>query len=122
MKKCRSPSARLVKIDIPTGRTTPTLRGAALGLCWLANYITPKSPAKCTRLLKTLPNTEVVKTLIEGWQAAPLFVVPDVAAVLQALARDPSPLTTALTPCPHTLVHSDLRTANIGVVPGAGQV
>src|SRR5262249_27710234 len=38
------------------------------------------------------------------------------AADLRALADDPSPIVAALEPFPHTLVHGDLRPANLGVV------
>jgi len=66
----------------------------------------------------SLPDTTVVKMMIEGWQSVPSFVDPDVADVLLALVHDPSRLTAAIAAYPHTLVHGDLRIANIGVVPG----
>jgi hypothetical protein len=93
------------------------LQDSALGLCSLANFITHSSPEKGQRLLGRLPNTEVVNMMIEGWRLVSSFVEPDVADLLLALVHDPSRLTTALAAYPHTLVHGDLRIANIGVVP-----
>ncbi len=95
-----------------------TLQDPALGLCSLANFITHTSPEKSRRLLGRLPNTEIVNMMIEGWRQVPSFVEPDVADVLLAFVQEPSRLTTALAVYPHTLVHGDLRVANIGVVPG----
>jgi len=91
------------------------LRNPALGLCSLADFITHTAPDKCERLLGILPDTEVVNIMLGGWRLLPAFVDRDVANLLTSLARDPSILVAALDAYPRTLVHGDLRVANIGV-------
>ena len=54
-----------------------------------------------------------------GWDLLPGLIEPKLAALLQSLAHNPSRLSAALVQFPKTLVHGDLRIANIGVAQGA---
>jgi hypothetical protein len=59
--------------------------------------------------------TPVAERILHGWALLPTRVPPDVAATVAALHDDPRPLVAALARYPHTLLHGDLRRANLAL-------
>ncbi len=96
----------------------PILHHPALNLCSPEQAFSWASQEMARQVFAVCPN-EVLDMVIEGWDLLPTCVSADVAELLHSLARDPSPLCTALARFPQTLVHNDMRAANIGVVHGA---
>lgn len=92
--------------DPPTGDL-----GAAI--CPLERLLTRLSATTLTSLGGVLPDNELVATFPEGWDRLASVVDPGVARDLQALADDPTPVVTALDHYPTTLLHGDLRSANV---------
>jgi hypothetical protein len=60
--------------------------------------------------------TAVPRIAAEGW-ARLRGISPRMSAVLEPLARDPSPLVAALAETPSTLVHGDVKLGNLGRRP-----
>ena len=60
-----------------------------------------------------LPDNELVANFPGGWARLPSLVDPGIARELQALADDPTPAVAALAGYPTTLLHGDLRIANV---------
>jgi hypothetical protein len=58
----------------------------------------------------------VPAAMARGWRRMP-EVAPGVAGVVLPLLADPAPLTQALARVPHTLVHGDWKSANLGSDP-----
>jgi hypothetical protein len=54
----------------------------------------------------------------DGWERLTDVVPSDLAATLLCLANDPQPLVTALAGYPQTVVHADVRAANLGLELG----
>lgn len=92
----------------------PALEDAELGLCTPANLFTHTSAAKAERIAAKHPSG-VLEFILKGWALVPEVLDEDVVELLHALLRDPSPLCAALEAFEWTLVHGDLRTANIGL-------
>ncbi|MCP4282975.1 MAG: hypothetical protein GY792_00765, partial [Gammaproteobacteria bacterium] len=95
----------------------PILQHPALNVCTPGQICTLASPEKARQALAVCPH-EVLEWAIGGWDLLPEYVEADVAELLRSLARDPSSLCTALARFPQTLVHGDMRHANIGVMHG----
>ena len=95
----------------------PILQHPTLNLYALEQIFSWTSAEKARQVLAVCP-TEVLEWVIGGWDLLPEYVEADVADLLRSLARDPSPLCTALARFPRTLVHGDIRLANLGVVHG----
>jgi hypothetical protein len=89
---------------------------AISGLCSLEDRITLASPATVAGELGGVDY--LPKMLVVGWEVFADVVPGDVAdAVFDAMER-PQPLAALLRDCAATLVHNDLRGANLGFVPG----
>jgi len=82
------------------------------GLCPLSAYYTFLSPAVCERFAA---EHDVPRLALEGWSRFHDLVADDVAGAVGALHADPGPLVEALRARPSTLVHGDLKVANLGV-------
>ncbi|BDZ64618.1 hypothetical protein GCM10025877_15560 [Agromyces mangrovi Wang et al. 2018] len=60
-------------------------------------------------------NSWVFDLIEEGWERLPAIMDPALARDLRALNDDPAPITSALQAGPSTLVHSDIRPANVAI-------
>ena len=81
-------------------------------LCDPARYYTALAPRTGRHELGATP---VAERILRGWELLPSLVPPDVASTVAALHDDPHPLVAALARYPHTLVHGDLRRANLAL-------
>lgn len=115
--------------DVPHDRVTGVLRGMAVmhaafwrdpplgdlgtATCKLERLLTRISATSLAALGRVLPHNELIASFPEGWARLPTLVDPGVARDLQALADDPTPIVTALSGYPTTLLHGDLRLANV---------
>jgi hypothetical protein len=81
-------------------------------VCPLSAYYTSLSPAVCERFAT---DHDVPRLAIEGWHRFHDIVDDDVASAIGAVHADPGPLVDALSARPSTLVHGDLKLANLGV-------
>lgn len=88
-----------------------------LNLCKPEDFFTHTSPEKARRIAEKNPSF-VLDMIIEGRRLVPKFVDADVAELMHDLVHDPAPLCTALARYPQTLVHSDVRKANLGLERG----
>jgi hypothetical protein len=95
-------------------RETPATPDLEDALCSPPHLYTSLSP-ETGRIEANHPNP-VVREIREGWELFWPLVEPDVAVLLQGLLRDPAPLCNALARYPQTLVHGDLRSANLGML------
>jgi hypothetical protein len=86
-------------------------------LCALPAYYTFLSPAVCARFAA---DHEVPRLALEGWTRFHDIVAGDVAQAIAEVHADPGPLVDALLARNCTLVHGDLKLANLG--EHAGQV
>jgi hypothetical protein len=84
-------------------------------LCSLPAYYTFLSPMVCERFRA---DHEVPRLVVEGWARFMDIVAADVAQVIAALHADPGPLVSALLARKCTLVHGDLKLANLGAHDG----
>jgi hypothetical protein len=80
-------------------------------LCSLGAYYTFLSPSVCARFASA---HEVPRLAIEGWARLHEIVAADVAQAVAALHADPGPLVDVLLERRCTLVHGDLKLANLG--------
>lgn len=64
------------------------------------------------------PSSVMSRIVHDGWQAVHEVLEPDLAAATLALANDPRPLRRALDRYPQTVVHGDMRAANLGIERG----
>jgi hypothetical protein len=86
------------------------------GLCSAEDRITLTAPATVAGEaggVDYLP-----KMLVVGWEVFADVVPEDVAAAVFDAMKRPEPLAALLCDCAATLVHNDLRGANLGLVPG----
>jgi hypothetical protein len=86
------------------------------GLCSLEDRITIVGPAIVageSNEVDYLP-----KMLVVGWEVFADAVPEDVASAIFGALERPEPLAALLRDCVTTLVHNDLRGANLGIVPG----
>lgn len=88
-----------------------------LHLCKPEDFFSHTSPEKARRLAEKNPSF-VLEMIIEGRRLIPKFVDTDMAELMHDLVHDPAPLCTALARYPQTLVHSDVRMANLGLERG----
>ncbi len=84
-----------------------------VGLTPLAVRYTTFSPAVARSEAAIGSAAVVPRVMAEGWDRLP-EVSPALAEVVFPLLADPSPLVAALASVPHTLVHGDWKSANIG--------
>jgi len=92
--------------DPPTG-------DLGTAVCPLERRLTSTSATMMTSLGGVLPHSELVAAFLDGWDRLTSVVDPGVARDLQTLADDPAPVMTALDGYPTTLLHGDLRSANV---------
>ncbi len=81
-------------------------------LCDPARYYTALSPRTGRRERGVTP---VAERILHGWDLLPALVPRDVAATVAALHDDARPLVAALARFPRTLLHGDLRRANLAL-------
>lgn len=82
------------------------------GACPLDAYYAFLSPSVCERFAR---EHEVPRLALEGWARFADEVDADVSAAITAVHADPSRLVRALADFPITLVHGDLKLANLGL-------
>ena len=82
-------------------------------LCDPARYYTALAPRTGHRERGATP---VAERILRGWELLPALAPPDVAATVAALHDDPRPLVAALARYPCTLLHGDLRRANLALM------
>ena len=90
------------------------LADATLGLCAPVHFLSHTSPRRASRMRDQLASF-VFDAIEAGWDALPSFFDPGLVRELRALADDPSAIVDALGSSPRTLVHSDIRPANLGL-------
>jgi len=85
------------------------------GLCSLEDRITIVAPANVAGEASEVDY--LPKMLVVGWEVFADAVPGDVASALFGAMERPQPLAALLRDCVATLVHNDLRGANLGLVP-----
>ena len=80
-------------------------------LCQLTDYLAFLSPMVCERFAG---DHVVPRLALEGWARFRELVDDDVVAVIDSVHADPSALAAALHARPSTVVHGDLKFANLG--------
>lgn len=95
----------------------PILADPRLGLCSLRDLYRVFAPDMALSQQQD-DGSPAVEILLGGWDLLGELVDADVREALWSLATDPTPLVAALAKYPVTLVHDDLRPANMGVVRG----
>jgi hypothetical protein len=87
------------------------------------NLVTPEqifhatSPEKVREMCRICPHP-FLELVLEGWDLLPKYIEADIVELLHSLAHDPSPLCSALSRFPRTLVHHDMHPGNIGIIHG----
>jgi hypothetical protein len=102
----------------------PALLDPDVGLCGpdelLGVLLLP--PKRAARLLQDHPSiadTRALDLTLEGWEVLPDFIGGDAADRVQAMANAHAVLSDALSRYPWTLVHNDVRDANLALLrPG----
>jgi hypothetical protein len=89
--------------------------GTLAGLCALADLYGLFSPAVAAEL-RTPGASTIPDLIVEGWQRFPDVVAPDVVDAVGAVHADPAAFAAALLEHPTTVVHGDLKLANLGLV------
>lgn len=84
-------------------------------LCKPENFFTHTSPEKAGLMKNSYP-AFIQEMIIEGHKQIGKFIDSDLAAVFHKLVRDSSQLCNKLSAYPYTLVHSDIRRANLGIL------
>jgi hypothetical protein len=82
------------------------------GLCSLSRRYALLSPQVCAGLAG---NHLVPRLVIEGWERFADLAPPDVVEAVDAIHADPSVFAARLAARPSTLLHGDLKQANLGV-------
>jgi hypothetical protein len=80
-------------------------------LCGLGAYLAFLSPSVCAQFAK---DHSVPRLALEGWARFRELVPDDVVALIDSVHADPEWLAAALLERPSTLVHGDLKLANLG--------
>lgn len=93
------------------------LADSALGLCAPGLFLSHTSPQRATELRRQI-RSFVFDAIEAGWDALPAFIDPGLVRELEILNDDPTPIVAALAASPRTLVHSDIRPANLGLGEG----
>lgn len=95
------------------------LEDPALGLCSIDSQVKNISP----RRAREVYGDELgwANFIVEGWEEAlPELIDPGLARELLTLVDDPQPIAEALASYPKTLVHGDIRSANVGLSDDGG--
>lgn len=91
----------------------------ALGFCSLHQRYSALAP-RTLRPEASGPDP-IPPMALKGWELLPDLVDTDVAAIMGRLLDDPTPLVSALTFYPQTVVHGDWKLGNLGIHRGARQ-
>ena len=86
------------------------------GLCTLENRFEIFSEATCRRELGG--SDWLPKSNLHGWRVLPTILPDDIREPFLDLVRSPAPLLAALRETESTLIHGDLRPANLGIESG----
>ena len=89
--------------------------GTLAGLCALADLYGLFSPAVAAEL-RTPGASTIPDLIVEGWQRFPEVVGPDIVEAVGAIHADPAAFAAALLERPTTVVHGDLKLANLGLI------
>lgn len=87
-----------------------------LGLCAPELFLSHTSPKKAAAMKRRL-SALVFDAIEEGWDLLPSYMDRGLVDELRELNDDPTPMLAALDSAPMTLVHSDIRPANMGIRP-----
>lgn len=85
----------------------------ALGLCGLEQLMGHLGPAVVPELERAVPDHFIIGLISEGWSTLPAVVGDGLADELRSLVVDPGPVSRVLEDHPRTLVHGDVRPANV---------
>jgi hypothetical protein len=94
----------------------PGLADPVLGLCGWQHFYTSLSPQMGRR--EAGGPDKVPRMILKAWELLETLVAPDVADLISGLLENPQPLCDALARYPQTLVHGDMRLANLGLLHG----
>jgi hypothetical protein len=94
-----------------------TLRDAALGLSSLRDFVQILAERTARAEIAAERSHPVLELALRGWQIFAEIAPPEVVGTVAALADDPQPLLALLERGPHTLIHGDYKTANLGSWP-----
>jgi hypothetical protein len=84
-------------------------------LVTLRQFLTHASQRSVSILRDRLGEAAILDIIEDGWDALPSLIDPEVAHAMRSLANDPGPLVDALAGYPWTLLHTDVRPANVAV-------
>jgi hypothetical protein len=122
----RDVSAQLFGDEPPSSATRTMVLGAVAemhealaaeqttNLCRLSDYLAFLSPSVCARFADHL----VPQLAVEGWRRFHEIVDAEVGALIDSVHSDPNDLAAALLGRPSTIVHGDLKFANLGADGG----
>ena len=91
----------------------PVLDKPGLKLCALEQLMGHLSPAVVPDLERAVPDHFIIGLITEGWSALPALVGDGLTNELLSLAVDPGPVSRFFVGHPRTLVHGDVRPANV---------
>lgn len=91
----------------------PVLDRPGPALCRLEQVLGHLAPARLPALQKAVPDHFIVELIDEGWAGLTAQVGAGLADELRSLAVDPTPVCRFLAAHPRTLVHGDVRPANV---------
>jgi hypothetical protein len=112
------PNFRACHLDVLNGASSlhrVFASGPVHELCSLRDYYTFLSPQVCARFAH---DHDVPALAVEGWDRFHELVPADVVGAIDRLHADPRPLVDALSGYEVTLVHGDLKMANLGMHRG----
>lgn len=93
------------------------LQNAKYNLCKPEDFFSHTSPSKARKMRKNIPSI-VLEFIIDGHRQLPNFVETSLAEILHNLVLDPTLICQKISCFPHTLIHSDIRRANLGIERG----
>jgi len=93
----------------------PVLDRSGPALCGLEHVLGHLGPARLPELEQAVPDHFIVDLIRDGWAGLAPLVGAGLADDLRSLALDPAPVLRAVADHPRTLVHADVRPANIAV-------
>lgn len=91
----------------------PSLEALSSTTCTLEAFTSHLAPTHVPALEAAVPGHFIIDIIDEGWTTLPDLIDAGMAAEMQALAVDPSPIVRALSAFPTTLLHADVRPENL---------